>query len=302
MSIYKPYFYIIQEMSTGIYYAGCRYSKKSNPKELLAEGGYFTSSRVVSDIIKRSGIKSFRIRKIKIFNTKEDVLNYEKRFLLCVNAATNQTFYNKHNGDLRFSFYDDAYKAAMVKRYGTENVSASLEIKKKKRDTSIKNWGTESPTQSVWVKEKTKVTNETIYGGVAPACSKDVKQKMQDTCMGRYGVRNPYQSEEIKEKIKKRNVVKYGVEHPQQLDEVKIKIRERCMAKFGYNTPLENPDIKAKMVNTFNLLKQRENVKLLYRYRDELGAKIPHWFYRKDDDWVSNLLEECIEKHGELYV
>ena len=95
--IYNSYFYIIQHTESKIYYAGVRYAKNCNPNELLTIGGYSTSSNIVNNIISEFGLSSFVIRKIKQFQTQEEVINYETRFLKRVNARTNDTFFNMHN-------------------------------------------------------------------------------------------------------------------------------------------------------------------------------------------------------------
>jgi hypothetical protein len=99
MSIYTPYFYIIQEKNTGIYYAGSRWAKFCNPEELLVEDGYTTSSNMVNQLIKENGLNSFKICKIRCFETKEQVWEYETKFLSKVDARNNSRFYNKHNND-----------------------------------------------------------------------------------------------------------------------------------------------------------------------------------------------------------
>lgn len=104
MDIYTPYFYVIQEISTGMYYAGSKYAKNSNPKNLMVEGGYTTSSSVINNLIEKNGIESFVVRKIKTFNTAIEAYNYETKFLKKVNAKSNPKFYNAHNNDFSKSY------------------------------------------------------------------------------------------------------------------------------------------------------------------------------------------------------
>jgi hypothetical protein len=85
MSIYHPYFYIIQHISSGRYYAGVKYAKDSNPDDLLKSGGYQTSSKIVKQIILEEGFESFVIRKIKVFETGEAALDYESRLFAARN-------------------------------------------------------------------------------------------------------------------------------------------------------------------------------------------------------------------------
>ena len=83
------YFYIIQH-SDGRYYAGSRTAKGCHPDELLKT--YHTSSIEVKGL----GSENFSIRKIKIFEKKEDALKYEYSFLKKVKARKNERFINKN--------------------------------------------------------------------------------------------------------------------------------------------------------------------------------------------------------------
>jgi len=99
MPIYIPYFYIIQEVSTGKFYAGSKYGQGANPAKFMTEDGYTTSSKIVNEIIRKSGLKSFIVRKIKVFDTAESAYNHETKFLEKVDARNNPKFYNCHNND-----------------------------------------------------------------------------------------------------------------------------------------------------------------------------------------------------------
>jgi hypothetical protein len=105
MNIYKqmPYFYIIEDKRNGMYYAGCQYSKNSNPNMLLKEDGYKTTSKTVRKIIKEYGVEIFKIRKIKTFLLGKDAHEYETRFLKKIDARRNPKFYNGHNNDYKFN-------------------------------------------------------------------------------------------------------------------------------------------------------------------------------------------------------
>lgn len=87
-----PFFYVIQNKNTQMYYAGVRYSKDCHPDQLLNE--YKTSSDEVKPII-----DEFIIRKIRVFDSVEKAVEYEKRFLIKVKAPMNTNFYNKNYGN-----------------------------------------------------------------------------------------------------------------------------------------------------------------------------------------------------------
>jgi len=67
----NPYFYKIQEISTGRYYIGCQYGKKSDPSNLF--NSYFTSNYYVN-----LNYSDFKIIKIV---QRNDAREYEKRYL-----------------------------------------------------------------------------------------------------------------------------------------------------------------------------------------------------------------------------
>ena len=116
MSIYTPYFYIIQEVSTKKYYAGSRWAKGCNPQELLKTNGYITSSKKIKNLIRENGLESFIIVKIRAFSNKKEVHAYETRFLRKVDAKNNESFYNRHNNDCYLRFEDlDVY---ISEKYG----------------------------------------------------------------------------------------------------------------------------------------------------------------------------------------
>lgn len=98
----KPYFYIIKHIPSQRYYAGCKYNKKANSVNFMTTNGYQTTSNVVRMLIRQGSIEDFMTLKIRHFNTAGEVLRYEARFLAKVNAATNASFLNKHNGGTNF--------------------------------------------------------------------------------------------------------------------------------------------------------------------------------------------------------
>jgi hypothetical protein len=105
----KPYFYIIQHIASGKYYAGCKISDSAHSDTFMTKFGYQTTSKVVHKIIESEGLSSFKIRKIKHFTSSLEALSYENRFLLRVNAAKNSNFLNRHNGGKCFC-NDGGYK------------------------------------------------------------------------------------------------------------------------------------------------------------------------------------------------
>ena len=100
MSIYTPYFYVIQDTRNGMYYAGAKWAQDADPTQFMVEGGYVTSSKIIKEIIEECGINVFRIVRLKEMETP---LSHETKFLQKVDAKNNPLFYNQHNGNGDFT-------------------------------------------------------------------------------------------------------------------------------------------------------------------------------------------------------
>lgn len=155
----KPYFYIIEHIPSKKYYAGVRFAKNCNKKELLKNNGYITSSKIVHDLINKDGINSFIIRKIKEFDNIEDAILYENKFLIKVDAMHNDKFINLSNT------INTTYNCKkLLTTYGVTNVFQIEWVKEKIKKTNLRKYGKEHHTQTINYKEKTKLTNLRKYG------------------------------------------------------------------------------------------------------------------------------------------
>jgi len=106
VNIYQPYTYLIKFLPTGQVYYGSSYAnnkhKVSNPEQLWIT--YFTSSKIIINLIKQHGIESFQFEVRKIFENRHDAVNWERRVLKKVNAKQNPLWLNKSNGGKDFLF------------------------------------------------------------------------------------------------------------------------------------------------------------------------------------------------------
>lgn len=195
-----PYFYIIEHVPTGKYYAGVRWAHGCNPSELLTENGYCTSSEIVKGIIEHEGLSAFIIRKTKIFEDAEKLRLYEHKFLKKVNAASNARFYNLHNSE-KPSFGTPEFDMAMLKTYGVKHSMHNPKSKQRMKATTKKKYGgvgfqnsyAKKAAEAALIKEHGSLANA---GRVARAnAALVIKQK--------YNVDNPAQHPKIKEKIRK---------------------------------------------------------------------------------------------------
>lgn len=107
---YVPFVYLLKFLPTGELYYGSRTGKKSHPADLWNR--YFSSSKIVKKLIKEHGKDSFEYEIRKTFETKEEALEYEHRFLKRVNAKKNPKFLNKTNGAKNFIGNQNGSKAS----------------------------------------------------------------------------------------------------------------------------------------------------------------------------------------------
>lgn len=95
-----PFTYLLFCKTTGQYYYGSRYGKHCHPSQLWTT--YYTSSKLVKQLIREHGEDAFEVRVTRTFETKEQARDWEYRFLNRVKASTNPIWLNQHNGDGEF--------------------------------------------------------------------------------------------------------------------------------------------------------------------------------------------------------
>jgi hypothetical protein len=149
----KPYFYIIKHILSKKYYAGCKINSKADSSDLMTEKGYQTTSKIIKNLILNDGLDSFKILRIKHFETSEEAINYETRFLVKVDAANNIMFYNRHNGGKNF-----------VNRGGYKlSESTKQKMRKPKSKETIEKQNQEKRTRSKEVYKKAFATRKQRY-------------------------------------------------------------------------------------------------------------------------------------------
>ena len=94
-----PYTYSVTHKKTGIHYYGSRYSKGCSPDDLFKT--YFTSSKIIHDLIKLEGIDGFLIKVRRKFKDDLSCIIHENRFLKRVDAKNNTKFFNRQNETIR---------------------------------------------------------------------------------------------------------------------------------------------------------------------------------------------------------
>ena len=97
---YTPFVYLLKFKPTGQLYYGSRTKKNCQITDLWTT--YFSSSKVIKDLIKEFGKDAFEYEIRKTFETKEEAISYEHRILKRINAKKNPMFLNRNNGGKSF--------------------------------------------------------------------------------------------------------------------------------------------------------------------------------------------------------
>lgn len=264
---YTPYFYIIQHLNSGKYYAGSKWGKSSykhkqrfaNPAYFMIENGYLTSSNIVKNIIKSDGLSSLIVRKIKTFSTAEEARNYEYRFLRKVNAKTNEKFLNMHENTL-IAWGTEEYRQASLKKYGVDHPSQSENVKQK-------------------IKKSTKLKCGVEYGFLL--------DKSKETMLEKYGVKYTLQSKKLLEIRKCNHLQKYGVDHPMKRKEISQKMLKTKLEKYG--SKISPAEAQATINRNKNRAK-RKNVLSVLELKNNFKLKLGRNWWMKSDAEVDSLL------------
>ena len=91
-----PYTYIITHLPTNVKYYGVQYKKNCTPEDLGVK--YFSSSKVLKQLILEDGIENFSFEVRKIFESKHKALEWERKFLTRIDAARSPMWFNLRNG------------------------------------------------------------------------------------------------------------------------------------------------------------------------------------------------------------
>lgn len=145
-------------------------------------------------------------------------------------------------------------KAAVLDKYGFENISQSSEFKEK-----ISNGLKAVSAQTT---AKIQATMKEKYGGMGTAAP-ELRKKIEATMQDKYGVANPDQLPEfrqkIREKLKSEEVIekkkvssraKYGTDYPTQSEEVQKIMSETLLERYGVPYSGQIPESREKAAQT----------------------------------------------------
>ena len=87
-----PYVYHIKHIPSGIRYIGSKFSSNAHPSLFLKN--YFTSSKLVQELLSNSSIEDVEFKILKTFSSVDSATQYEKRLLRRIRAVDNPLFAN----------------------------------------------------------------------------------------------------------------------------------------------------------------------------------------------------------------
>ena len=89
---YEPYVYLLKFKPTDKFYLGVKYGKNANPEFFWVK--YFTSSKIIKNLIKTYGKESFEYKILKTFDCPEKALKYEQTIIRRMNLVNDDRFFN----------------------------------------------------------------------------------------------------------------------------------------------------------------------------------------------------------------
>lgn len=240
-----PYFYIIQHLPTGKYYAGCKFSEDANPETFMKEFGYTTSSKTINKLIKETGIDSFIIINLLIDSQCDcDVLTYETSFLREIDAKNNILWFNKHNNQ-KITYGSQEFESKMKEKYGVSH-NSYLKSTIEKRKITFKN---KSSLEKEEKTNKTKATCLRKYGVDNVSKVPELIEKFRTT--------THFKSDGFREQSKESCMERYGVEYVSQCNSVKLKKEKTFQERYGASTFLQS---KAGKENTSQIFFEKYGI------------------------------------------
>lgn len=176
-----PFAYHLYHKPTGKHYYGVRFKRGTVPSDLWSK--YFSSSKVVHQLIEEYGKDSFTFTVRKTFTSGEEALRWEHRFLTRINAADRNDWINRHNGGKKFrgpkqqtEKTRQTIRQKLTGRPKSEEWKTSMRDKAKKFNSTRKESGWTMPKESVERRKST--TKHRISQGIINPYSPERNSKM----------------------------------------------------------------------------------------------------------------------------
>ena len=179
-SIYTPFTYCITFIPTGKRYYGSRYANNkkevAHPSQLWTT--YFTSSKIISDLIEEHGVDSFTFGVRKIFKTRTETVSWESKFLTKIGAAQSPDWLNGHNGGTTFCSTPKSVQKMKVTIKQNNSLLTDIELSSK-----YGRKGTDNGNYKGGIVHYCSICNVTIISDSTKCCIK---------CRDRTGANNPF--------------------------------------------------------------------------------------------------------------
>jgi hypothetical protein len=159
VNIYQPFTYLITFLPTGQRYYGVRTKRGCHPGELWVS--YFTSSKVIHNLIEQHGKDAFTFEICKVFGDSQTAILWEHRVLSRLNAAENPQWLNQNNGDRKFLpklQHDEETKSKIGAKHKGKTMSE--EAKDKMFQTRAERFGDNPPWLSAEANAKRSQTQK----------------------------------------------------------------------------------------------------------------------------------------------
>ena len=180
----NPYYYLIKHKPSGKYYAGSQYGKNSNPDNLLKT--YFTSSKLVKELIEQDGVESFQIEYV---DCRPDAREYEQNYLMEVYKKYGREkfleIYLNRNLSPGILLTEEIIEKANKKRKVSNSISAKKLLEEGRHNFQL------NPNPSYKEKNKKK-TSERMKGndyGSLRNVTDELRNKLAEKSKGNTNVR-----------------------------------------------------------------------------------------------------------------
>lgn len=194
--IFMPYTYCITFLKTNQRYYGVKFSKNSAPSDLGKS--YFSSSKLVKQLIEKHGVDSFIFEVRRVFTCSDKARSWESKVHRRLNCAESIFWLNKHNQGEKFNFDWSGMKRSVDFKRKISEANRTRVI----TDATKELWSKQRKGRSPW--------NKGLKG--VQKCSEETRKKISQSSLGR---KQPPRSESWVEKQK--------IAQQNRSEEIKIK-------------------------------------------------------------------------------
>lgn len=194
-----PYVYLLKNKTAGLFYYGLRFGKNCHPDDFWVE--YFTSSKLVKDLINKHGKSDFDFEIRKTFDSKEAAIDWEQRVIRRL-AKNSPIFLNLDDSQQPHLTIQSKHKTKFISdpvtgvcRRIQENmeipngwVVGNLTPRKQSEKVSDRKWYYESDTLKLHHCNPSKADPSWIEG--RPGCSNSTSMKKRELMHITNGIEN----------------------------------------------------------------------------------------------------------------